>query len=53
MDLHINTQKTKVIGIFRNPNHIANVTIDRTPISKVSKLRYLGSWISEDLNPDI
>lgn len=53
MGLKINTTKTKVMVINRNPGQLTDVVVYGTPIARVSKFRYLGSWISEDLNPDV
>lgn len=53
MGLRINTNKTKVMVINRDARQATEVVVGGTPIARVSKFRYLGSWISEDLNPDI
>lgn len=39
--------------INRDARQATEVVVGGTPIARVSKFRYLGSWISEDLNPDI
>lgn len=50
--LKINTLKTKVMVISRNHNLRANIRIYDTPIEEVKKFKYLGSWITQNLDPD-
>ena len=53
MGLRINISKTKIMQISRNQNNNFNINIYGSPIEQVTKFKYLGSWICEDLNPEI
>ncbi|CAG9828609.1 unnamed protein product, partial [Diabrotica balteata] len=51
--LKINIDKTKVMVVSRTRNMQLNISVNNKNIQKVLKFRYLGSWITEDLDPDI
>lgn len=51
--LKIYTLKTNMVVVNRNPNQEVPINVNRMEISKVLKFKYLGSWISENLNPDL
>jgi len=53
MGLRINISKTKIMQISCNPNNYFNINTYGSPIDQVTKFKYIGSWISEDLNPEI
>ena len=50
--LKINTEKTKTMVISKNKNVNTNITIYNKRIEHVNKFRYLGCWITSDLNPE-
>lgn len=50
--LKINTAKTKTMVVSRNQNLQANIRIYGTSIEEVRKFRYLGCWVTQDLDPE-
>lgn len=52
LGLKINVDKTKTMMISRTPARRLNVAVNGEQIQQVPKFRYLGSWITEDLDPD-
>ena len=50
--LKINTEKTKTMVISKNPNMNTNITIYNKRIEQVDKFKYLGCWLTKDLNPE-
>ena len=52
LGLKVNTNKTKVLVISKNLNLRANIRIYGKSIEIVSKFKYLGSWITKDLDPE-
>ena len=53
LGMKINTTKTKVMVISRNPNLQANITIYGKPIEQVARFKYLGCWLTDNLDPDL
>lgn len=53
LGLRINIDKTKVMMVSRTSNVNLNITVNGKKIQQVSKFRYLGSWLTEDLDPDV
>ena len=53
LGLKINIDKTKVMVVSRTRNMPLNIKVNNKNIQRVSKFRYLGSWITEDLDLDI
>lgn len=37
----------------KNPNVQADIVVDGTRIERVPKFKYLGCWLTEDLDPDL
>lgn len=52
LGLKINSDKTKVMIISRTPAVNSNILVNGKNIQRVPKFKYLGSWITEDLDPD-
>src|SRR6478609_8027321 len=47
-DVKINIKKTKAMVVSRNGGEGVNITLEGQSIEQVSKIRYLGSLLSED-----
>ena len=47
-DMRINVKKTKVMKVIRERQGKVNIMIDGHQLEQVSRLKYLGSWITED-----
>lgn len=50
--LKINTAKTKTMVVSRNQNPQSNIRIYGTPIEEVRKFKYLGCWVTQNLEPE-
>lgn len=50
--LAINTQKTKMMVISKNPNINPILTVNGNRIEQVQKYKYLGSTINSEMDPD-
>lgn len=50
--MKINIDKTKVMVISKTPVARVNLFVYGKPVEQVSKFKYLGCWITDDLNPD-
>lgn len=53
LGLKINTEKTKTMVVSKRPNLQCNVSIYNKQIENVIKFKYLGSWITKDLDPEV
>lgn len=53
LGLRINTDKTKTMVVSKNPNLGVNINIYNKQIENVTKFKYLGSWITKDLDPEV
>lgn len=51
--LRVNAAKTKILIISKTPEPLANITIYGKRIEVVEKFKYLGTWISNNLDPEI
>jgi len=51
--LSINVEKTKIMIISREEKSDANILINSEPVQRVKEFKYLGAFITEDLNPEI
>lgn len=52
LGLKINIDKTKTMMVGRTPIDRLNISVNGQQIQQVPKFKYLGSWITEDLDPD-
>lgn len=52
MGLNINVSKTKFMIFSRSSHENVQLELNLKPIERVRKFKYLGSYITEDLNPD-
>ncbi|CAG9831855.1 unnamed protein product, partial [Diabrotica balteata] len=50
-ELTINIKKTKTMVISKRGKVITKIQIKNEDIEQVDKIKYLGVWITEDLNP--
>ena len=53
LGLKINKFKKKVIVISRKHNAKVNIEVNGRTIEQVKKFKYLGCWITENLDPDL
>lgn len=51
--LNINVRKTKVMAVSKTGHRQMNIRLNDSQIEQVNKFKYLGCWITEDLNPDV
>ena len=51
--LKINTTKTKILIISKTPEPPINISIYGKQIEVVEKFKYLGTWISNNLDPEV
>lgn len=51
--LKVNTTKTKILIISKTPEPPINISIYGKRIEVVEKFKYLGTWISNKLDPDV
>lgn len=53
LGMRVNVNKTKVMIISRTPGLQANIHVYNQPIEQVTQFKYLGCWITNDLNPEV